>query len=143
MHNNLNIRVRGLPARLSYPLRVWGWGWAGAGNSSELVAAVAVVAAAGARLGRGRALGARVLARVDANGVLLAEGHLRLPVRQRRPVHAQRLAGTLLVGALQQPHVGRLHALRLDALAHHIVNVHDHRVVRQSSIDGQDGIVDF
>ena len=33
----------GLPARLSYPLRVWGWGWAGAGNSSaELV----VVAAA-------------------------------------------------------------------------------------------------
>ena len=39
------IRVRGLPARLSYPLRVWGWGWAGAGNSSELAVAVAAVAA--------------------------------------------------------------------------------------------------
>ena len=39
---NAFIRVRGLPARLSYPLRVWGWGWAGAGNSSVLaVAAVA------------------------------------------------------------------------------------------------------
>ena len=41
-----DIRVRGLPARLSYPLRVWGWGWAGAGNSSELVAVLAVAAAA-------------------------------------------------------------------------------------------------
>ncbi len=40
------IRVRGLPARLSYPLHVWGWGWAGAGNSSELAAVLAVAAAA-------------------------------------------------------------------------------------------------
>ena len=40
------VRVRGLPARLSYPLRVWGWGWAGARNSSELVVAVLAVAAA-------------------------------------------------------------------------------------------------
>ena len=44
--NNNLIRVRGLPARLSYPLRVWGWGWAGAGNSSELVAVLAVAVAA-------------------------------------------------------------------------------------------------
>ena len=40
------IRVRGLPARLSYPLHVWGWGWAGAGNSSELAELAAELAVA-------------------------------------------------------------------------------------------------
>ena len=37
--------MRGLPAWLSYPLRVWGWGWAGAGNSSAELELSVVVAA--------------------------------------------------------------------------------------------------
>ena len=37
------IRVRGVPARLLAPLRVWDWVWAGAGNTSAAVAVAVAI----------------------------------------------------------------------------------------------------
>ena len=47
------VIVQGLPARLSYTLRVWGWGWARSVNSPAASAAVDRDALAWAHLGTG------------------------------------------------------------------------------------------